>query len=136
MRLDGRMMPLKYAGFLLLAAVVLGDPAPPTDIAGFPQPGPIADADPSIRHPVTIHVPTKLELKPINSATESVRSPGAKLNPSIDHSNFDGFLWSIDQTRLEPVDISVGKNMVLGVKYEAVVYQVKLPRFSGHRHPR
>ena len=81
-----------------------GSPAPSAGAAarweGFPQPGPVAGADPSIRHKVTIQVPTKFKFSRTN----------------------DGVIARIDETQQELVEISVGLKMLMGVQIEGYFY--------------
>jgi hypothetical protein len=66
-------------------------PQTPRPSFGFPDLPPIADADPSIRHPVTVSMPTKLKV---------VR---------------DGDFITLTPTDFEDIKLTIGKNMVTGI---------------------
>ena len=67
---------------------------------GFPMRPPIADADPTVRHPVSIRVPTRLKI---------VRTADA-ISAEVDTNSF------------EPETITVGTNMATGVETEIEIY--------------
>jgi hypothetical protein len=68
----------------------------PGQSIGVPQSPPVPGADPTVRHDLSIKVPTKLKIERSGDTLEV----------------------SIDQTSLEPAAIDVGLNMLLGVKDE------------------
>jgi len=67
----------------------------------FPHPGPIADANPAIRHHVTLMVPTKFKIAR-DAKTLSV---------------------GLDPASMRPVGITVGKKMVIGEREEDRIYE-------------
>jgi hypothetical protein len=73
---------------------------------GWPTLGPITNADPSIRVPLLVHVPTKLK---IERTTDM-------LSLEIDHSS------------LEATNLMVGTNMVTGVQSELYAFPEGQPR--------
>jgi hypothetical protein len=73
---------------------------------GFPLLPPIAGADPSIRHPVSVHVPTKLQIE----------------------RTADMLSVTIDTNGFESTNLMVGTNMVIGVQSESYIYPVREPR--------
>ncbi len=90
---------------LLVAIICAGCRTPPQSTSppvalGFPIVPPISDADPSVRHPVTIGVPTKLTVE---------RTP-------------DTLSITVDRSSLEAAEITVGSRMVTGVRSQSFVY--------------
>lgn len=79
----------------------------PGQSIGVPQSPPVPGADPTVRHALTIQVPTKLKIE----------------------RNGDTLEVSVDQTATESADIDVGLNMLLGVRDE---YHWK---FAGDTQP-
>lgn len=74
--------------------------APPTNFSGFPLLPAIADANPSIRMPLLIHVPTQLEIE----------------------RTTDMLSVKIDPGSLAATNLMVGTNMVTGVESRFYVY--------------
>ena len=70
---------------------------------GSPIPPPITNADPSVRLPLLVHVPTKLKIE----RTTDMLSVGIE-----------------NQSSLETTNLVIGTNMVTGVKSELYVYPV------------
>lgn len=85
---------------------VLAVKAPPTNSFGFPRLPPIAEADPSIRQPLLLHVPTKLTIE----------------------RTTDMLSLEIDRSSLEITNLTVGTNMVTGVQNEFYIYPEGEPR--------
>lgn len=67
---------------------------------------PTADADPAVRHPISVRIPTQLKI---------VRTA-------------DALSVSTDTNSLESTNLTVGANMVTGVRSEFYVYRVGAPR--------
>ena len=82
-------------------------PAQPNQWHGFPIPPPITNANPSIRMPLLVHVPTKLKIE----RTDDM------LSVKIDNQN-----------SLEATNLMVGTNMVTGVQCHTYIYPVGEPR--------
>jgi hypothetical protein len=99
---------MKLLALLLLGAVTYAgcttpqQPKPAPEWHGFPIVPPIPDADPAVRHPVTLQVPTRIE---VERTTETIA-------------------FSIDRSALEPADVTVGLQMLTGVTSEWFVYRV------------
>jgi len=79
---------------------------------GFPIPPPITNANPSIRLPRLVHVPTKLK---IGRTTDML---------SV----------KVDQSSLEATNLMVGTNMVTGVQSEEYVFPEGEPRPANGRY--
>jgi hypothetical protein len=75
---------------------------------GFPRKPPIADADPSICHPVAVLIPTRLQ----------VRTVGATL------------LAEIDPNSIESTNLLVGTNMIVGTETETEIYPADNPKLE------
>jgi hypothetical protein len=84
---------------------------PPTNSFGFPLLPPIAGADPSIRHPVSVHVPAKLQIE----------------------RTADMLSVEIDKSLLEATNLMVGTNMVTGVENKTYVYPAGESRTANGR---
>ena len=84
-------------------------PPPVSDYIGFPELAPIANADPSIRHPKKFQVPTRLLIE----RTDEKMSV------------------TVDMDSLEPLELDVGANMVTGFKQQLFVYRDN--KLVGHR---
>lgn len=74
--------------------------------AGLPVLPPIADADPAIRHPVSLTAPTRLVIQRL----------GGSLAVAADTNSFIS------------TNLTVGTNMAIGTQYEWVIYPVGAPR--------
>jgi hypothetical protein len=88
---------------MICAACATGTPPqgdPVWQGLGFPVLPPIADADPSVRHEVTVGVPTGLKVE----------------------RTADTLSITVDRDSLETTRIMVGTNMVIGVRSELFVY--------------
>jgi hypothetical protein len=81
-------------------------PSPAPFMLDFPHPGPIADADPSIRHHVTLIVPTGFKIAR-DTKTLSV---------------------GLDPDTMRPIEITVGKKMVIGEREDDRIYEAGRPR--------
>ncbi len=71
-------------------------PLGPGQSYGTPQRPPVPGADPSVRHSLKVQVPTRLKIEKKGDLRE----------------------LSLDPTSMEPAEITVGLNMLLGVKNE------------------
>ena len=108
MRFDEIMKPnshlclaLVLSGGLLGCSAVADNPANSNQWRGFEIPPPITNANPSIRLPLLVHVPTKLKIERA-SDTLSVE---------------------IDKSSLEATNLMVGTNMMTGVENKIYVYR-------------
>ena len=82
-------------------------PTKDADLANFlPVLSPIEDADPAIRHNETIQVPTRLVFVQWESQ----------------------LMAGVDKEGFKPVEVSVGLKMILGTRYNVIVYPVTEPR--------
>ncbi|SNS35005.1 hypothetical protein SAMN05421770_101612 [Granulicella rosea] len=88
-----------------LLCLVLALPAQP-----FPHPGPVADANPSVRHPETVRVPTRLRI---------VKRGGP-------------VAYEIDPASFETVQITIGEKMITGVSVEV---RFSAPGYSSPSQP-